>query len=828
MKTVTSDWLKTCRPIGSRPGQCLLCSRFLLQSGRNKKRERERERLTTAASSTRHKPRPHGGPREAAARLLHHGSATRRLERPEEGGERPRRRRGGGGRRHLRRGRGARRVGRGLRARRGKRAAFLAGGERGGGGAAVGRGGEEEERRGGGGGQGEGRAEAGAGHRGAGPIGEELPAAAAAQHRDHQEQPAGAPASSCRPGQRVPRHRRRHRRVQPPPRPAGPAAAAARRPSLPGGAVFLFRVRWRLKSLRVSSPVSPPPCLLLRVSSPGESFLRLSPDIEASYREYLTRYSQVTLLENSYKQDEALWNRVAGRERHVSELLPGDAGAAHRPLPAAAADHPEAHGDEPPGLRPPGARHPHRHRPQLPHQRVQALQRTDKYKKTETLTMKDKIYRLNSHSIAKKTARFSQHFKHETGMAPKLVDEEFDALEGFFYVLEHGILELLDNVETYLYHLQGFLSCRTEEFELDLDGETAPTCYKEVTAALRQWVLPTFEKRMRTLIHKPLGALRDLLPGPRNLIRKRLDKLLDYELLEAKSTLSYEEQDVANTYRTINTLLLTELPQFSGVALQVMCGALEAFSVLHRDLAADMQQLLQSFAQQLPHSSLERDAFREWAESAVLEGARRLETLCRSVELTLSAPAVQPLSPSSRRRLQQLTEKHGSGKIYQVVAAAVASRDLDLNLARGELVAVISAADTRGDKRRWLVDAGGPRGYAPSSKLIRYHQPTEDPPPSPHLTLPDGVTGIRRHSYTPESQPLTVMSQPCLQVLAAYDFTASGTHEVSVRAGEPVRVLEPRDKRGNPDWSLVEARGGRRGYVPSNYLAVAPLGAGTR
>lgn len=36
----------------------------------------------------------------------------------------------------------------------------------------------------------------------------------------------------------------------------------------------------------------------------------------------------------------------------------------------------------------------------------------------------------------------------------QLVDEEFDALEGFFYVLEHGILELLENVETYLLHLQ--------------------------------------------------------------------------------------------------------------------------------------------------------------------------------------------------------------------------------------------------------------------------------------------------------------------------------------------------------------------------------------
>lgn len=59
---------------------------------------------------------------------------------------------------------------------------------------------------------------------------------------------------------------------------------------------------------------------------------------------------------------------------------------------------------------------------------------------------------------------------------------------------------------------------------------------------------------MRTLIHKPLCALRDLLVGPRNLIRKRLDKLLDYEVLEAKSTsLSYEEQAVANTYRYLHS-----------------------------------------------------------------------------------------------------------------------------------------------------------------------------------------------------------------------------------------------------------------------------------
>lgn len=60
----------------------------------------------------------------------------------------------------------------------------------------------------------------------------------------------------------------------------------------------------------------------------------------------------------------------------------------------------------------------------------------------------------------------------------------------------------------------------------------------------------------------------------------------------------------------------------------------------------------------------------------------------------------------------------------------------------------------------------GRRGYAPASKLLRYHQPAEEPPPSPHLTLtPEGMTGARRHSYTPEGRPLTVLSQPCFKVI---------------------------------------------------------------
>ncbi|XP_023184610.1 rho guanine nucleotide exchange factor 37 isoform X1 [Xiphophorus maculatus] len=565
------------------------------------------------------------------------------------------------------------------------------------------------------------------------------------------------------------------------------------------------------------------------------SFLSLSSEIEAAYKEYLWNYNHVSLVENDYKQNEALWSDIikvvksAAPEVNATSLsfflvMPVQRIARYPLLLQTIQKHTDPS-----------------------HPAYALLEQTantsialncnineykrfrevaDKYKKTENLTIMDKINRLSTHSIAKKTARFSQYIKHETGMAPKLVDEEFDTLEGFFNILEYGILVLLENVETYLFHLQRLLECKTEEFDFDMDGEKAPICYKEIHTALRQWILPMFEKRMRTLIHKPLCELRDMLVGPKNLIRKRLHKLLDYEVIEGKPKLSYEEQAVANAYKTINTLLLNELPCFNGLALQMIWGMLGTFSCLHRDLAADMEQLFQGFALQLPHSSCHPKEFQEWVETAVLEGARNLDILCQSVQETLNSPVVQPLSPSCQRLLKHLTDKHGSGKIFQVTNTVVGTRDFDLTLTKGEFVALISEFDTRGDKRRWLVDSGAKKGYVPSSKLIRYHQAAEDPPPSPFLPTSGNMMAFRRHSCIPDPQLIHVTSQPLFQVVAAYDFMARGNHEVSVRAGEPVRVLESQDKRGNSEWSLVEARG-QRGYVPSNYLTRMPVGTGS-
>ncbi|MGH0165612.1 UNVERIFIED_CONTAM: hypothetical protein FKN15_049251 [Acipenser sinensis] len=336
-------------------------------------------------------------------------------------------------------------------------------------------------------------------------------------------------------------------------------------------------------------------------------------------------------------------------------------------------------------------------------------------------------------------------------------------------VLEKGVTDLQENVAVYLKHLE--------------------------------------RRRLEALVFRPLCTLRELMAGPRNLIRKRLHKLLDFEQIEEKrrsGSVSYEEQEVANTYQALNALLLSELPRLNATGTQLLLNTLGAFSCIQRDLAAEVERLSQGYLQ-------------------------------------------QPLSPSSQQRLRALSLKYRPEQIYQVSSNVGGSRELDLTLPRGELVGVLQEMDTRGDQHRWLVEAGGRRGYVPAGKLKPYHQvalaPSLSPCPSlspshsrsPSLSISPsqfpssqylspvvGGAECRRHSYTEMTVTDRTTAPPCFQVLAGYDFSARGSHELSLQAGEPVKVLEPHDKRGSSEWSLVEARG-QRGYAPSNYLMVVPM-----
>lgn len=84
-------------------------------------------------------------------------------------------------------------------------------------------------------------------------------------------------------------------------------------------------------------------------------------------------------------------------------------------------------------------------------------------------------------------------------------------------------------------------------------------------------------------------SLAGALLGPQNLIKKRLDKLLDFERVEEKlldvGSVTYEEEAARHTYQALNSLLVAELPQFNQLVMHWLGQILCTFVVLQRDLA---------------------------------------------------------------------------------------------------------------------------------------------------------------------------------------------------------------------------------------------------
>ncbi|XP_039521016.1 dynamin-binding protein isoform X3 [Pimephales promelas] len=82
----------------------------------------------------------------------------------------------------------------------------------------------------------------------------------------------------------------------------------------------------------------------------------------------------------------------------------------------------------------------------------------------------------------------------------------------------------------------------------------------------------------------------------------------------------------------------------------------------------------------------------------------------------------------------------------------------------------------------------------------------------------DSLVQQRRPQFPPEENVDPEPEVDGHQIYyALYSFSARCANELSISANQRVRILEFQDMNGNPEWWLGEA-GGRRGYVPSNYI----------
>ncbi|KFW63301.1 Rho guanine nucleotide exchange factor 37, partial [Pygoscelis adeliae] len=429
-----------------------------------------------------------------------------------------------------------------------------------------------------------------------------------------------------------------------------------------------------------------------------------------------------------------------------------------------------------------------------------------KYNKAEHLTLRDRFARLNTHSIAKKTTRLSRLFMHEAGIVAKTEDREYDDLEEKFQCVVSSVAVLKENVASYLDHLEAFLVPTPHKHELQIDEGPAQQ-YRHFAEYFYRTVFPEFKQRLDRLVCQPLCSLSDMLVGPQQLVKKRLDKLLDS----------------MNTYLAINALLVAELPRFNQVAVQLLGQILCSLSALQRDLAAQVLHQAEKELEQMPHGRMPLPSFWKMVEDTLQQSGAQLRTFCQMFQTVTPSPVTQTLNPAEEQKVLSLVSKHGPDKLYQVTSNISGSKDLDLTLQRGQIVALLQSVDTKGNTSRWLVDAGGPRGFVPAGKLQPYC-PVQSQQPGMQMPALESSTERRRHSYaSPEApSPQVATFTPAFQVVAGFSFAARSPQEVSLQAGQPVVVLEPHDKKGSKEWSLVDVNG-QRGYVPSSYLVTVPV-----
>lgn len=440
-----------------------------------------------------------------------------------------------------------------------------------------------------------------------------------------------------------------------------------------------------------------------------------------------------------------------------------------------------------------------------------------KYTKVEQLSLRERLARINTHTLSKKTTRLSQLLKQEAGLVSRTEDKQFDDLEERFQWVSLCVTELRSNVAAYMDNLETFLSFRPHERSLDIPGGPVEQ-YCSLARDLQLQAFLQFKQRLKGLVWQPLCSLARALVGPQNLIKKRLDKLLDFERVEEKlldvGSVTYEEEAARHTYQALNSLLVAELPQFNQLVMQWLGQILCTFVVLQRDLAGQVLRRAESSVALLPHCHVSEPDFQKLLEDTLGQNSSQLRLFQENFEKVLPPPTTQPLLPGSEHQMQALLTRYGPGKLYQVTSNINGTGTLDLTLPRGQIVALLQNKDTKGNSSRWLVDTGGHRGYVPAGKLQLYH-----PVISSEKEL-RGQTGVHEDYCLPTPEPTqpSVPTVPTMsQAVAAYPFVARSTHELSLQAGQPVTILEAQDKKGNPEWSLVEASG-QRGYVPSNFL----------
>ncbi|XP_021505717.1 rho guanine nucleotide exchange factor 38 [Meriones unguiculatus] len=477
-----------------------------------------------------------------------------------------------------------------------------------------------------------------------------------------------------------------------------------------------------------------------------------------------------------------------------------------------------------------------------------------KYKKNdEDESLKDKLSKLNIHSISKKSKRVTNHLKILTRGESQVKDNTFNREEKLFRSLEKTVRLCVKNISSCLQHIEEAmpfaLQSVAELREISCeDGEK--NCGESQSHASNP--CQDFVARSQRLILSPLSALLSLFSGPQKLIQKRYDKLLDYKSSLPRS--ATDESDLAKReYEALNAQLVEELQEFNQAARKILLNCLCSFITLLQDL---MLVALQAYSTVKPAPLLAVSISE--IQNRVLEEVQNLnfvkDNSATFIERKLSfekkKPAQVPPEVPHQTDVHRskLLSTYGAEELYQAKRKCNATQEHDINLLEGELVAVLEQKDPLGSTSRWFVDTGFVKGYVYSSFLKPYNPAKGQKVHAENRFCDDDFENISLFvscrpagdsvTCTPEgsiSDSSSSLSGTCGKLetngadidtfqevdeqifYAVHAFQARSDHELSLQEYQRVHILRFCDLSGNKEWWLAEAQG-QKGYVPANYL----------
>ncbi|MXQ81601.1 hypothetical protein E5288_WYG011999 [Bos mutus] len=479
-----------------------------------------------------------------------------------------------------------------------------------------------------------------------------------------------------------------------------------------------------------------------------------------------------------------------------------------------------------------------------------------KYKKNdEEESLKDKLSKLNIHSISKKSKRVTNHLKILTRGESQVKDNTFNREEKLFRSLEKTVRHCVKNISSCLQHVQDAMPLALQSMmelqEISHNKDEEESSYSESPSNAPN-PSEDFAAHLQKLVLTPLSALLSLFPGPQKLIQKRYDKLLDYNSYLQRA--AADESDLAKReYEALNAQLVEELQVFNLAARKILLNCLCSFVTLLRDLMIVAQRVHTTTVPvpQLASSISE-------IQNRVLEEVQNLnfvkDNSATFIERKLSFEKKKPVQtlPEVPRQTDthrsKLLSTYSTEALYQAKRKCNATQEYDINLLEGELVAVIEQKDPLGSTSRWLVDTGIIKGYVYSSFLKPYNPARvqkvdaenrfcDDDFDNISLFVSsrparDSVAGTPEGSISGSSSSLSgtcgksetngtdadSLQEADEQIFyAVHAFQARSDHELSLQEYQRVHILRFCDLSGNKEWWLAEVQG-QKGYVPANYL----------